>query len=76
MKILTNVVPTKELEAAVAAELKANGQSEVSIASMRNCYGYCPDCGEPGVTTERRIDGLTTCAKGHKHRNDKFTSRP
>lgn len=28
-------------------------------------YGFCPLCGAPGVSRERRIDGNDTCASGH-----------
>ena len=28
-------------------------------------YGYCPVCGAKGVSTERRINGNTTCENGH-----------
>jgi hypothetical protein len=31
----------------------------------RSLYGHCPDCGEPGVSRERRPDGNDTCAAGH-----------
>lgn len=33
--------------------------------ALRSKYGTCPVCGEPGITRERRINGYTTCAKGH-----------
>lgn len=29
-------------------------------------YGFCPTCGEPGVSRERRIDGFAECENGHK----------
>lgn len=28
-------------------------------------YGYCPVCGAKGISTERRINGNTTCENGH-----------
>jgi len=43
-----------------------------------NVYGYCPECGEPGINRERCINGFTSCKNGHKWRgNDKhsITSR-
>lgn len=30
-------------------------------------YGYCPFCGTPGQTRERRPDGNDTCAQGHRY---------
>lgn len=30
-------------------------------------YGYCPECGEPGVTRERRPDGDDKCVNGHRY---------
>lgn len=32
-------------------------------------YGYCPICGNLGITRERRIDGYDTCSKGHKYKS-------
>ena len=30
-------------------------------------YGYCPECGAPGVTRERRPDGDDKCSNGHRY---------
>ena len=30
-------------------------------------YGYCPDCGRPGVRRERRPDGNDQCQAGHTY---------
>lgn len=30
-------------------------------------YGYCPTCGSPGVTRERRPNGNDTCSNGHTY---------
>lgn len=35
-------------------------------------YGYCPECGAPGVERERRPFGFTTCKNGHKHPHYSF----
>lgn len=32
-------------------------------------YGYCPQCGEPGVNRERSPNGNTTCNHGHLYRS-------
>lgn len=32
---------------------------------IKHPYGYCPTCGEPGVTRERRPNGMDTCSRGH-----------
>ena len=38
---------------------------------MKNCnktpYGFCPTCGEPGRSRERRPDGNDRCGKGHTY---------
>lgn len=39
---------------------------------FQNPYGVCPSCGAPGVTSERRPDGNTTCANGHVHASADF----
>lgn len=39
-------------------------------------YGYCPDCGEPGVTRARSPNGKTICRKGHSHPHAAFKDRP
>lgn len=33
-------------------------------------YGFCPTCLGPGVTRERRPNGYTSCAAGHRWRTD------
>lgn len=30
-------------------------------------YGFCPICGEPGTTRERRPNGDDACANGHRY---------
>ena len=30
-------------------------------------YGYCPQCGAPGIARERCIGGNDRCAKGHDY---------
>lgn len=30
-------------------------------------YGYCPVCGQPGISRERRLDGDDRCASGHAY---------
>lgn len=32
-------------------------------------YGICPTCGEPGVSTERRMNGNSVCVNGHTFPN-------
>lgn len=44
------------------------------VESKENPYGFCPQCGAKGVMTERRIDGDSTCANGHKLPRSKFLS--
>lgn len=56
-------------------------QTSVAIKSLRQAltqrpaaqtereapYGYCPECGAPGVTRERRPDGDDKCSNGHRY---------
>lgn len=35
----------------------------------KNPYGFCPICGKPGVTRERRPDGNDTCTNGHTYKS-------
>lgn len=30
-------------------------------------YGFCPECGAPGVSRERRLNGDDICQAGHKY---------
>lgn len=39
-------------------------------------YGYCPECGGAGVTTERRIDGFSYCESGHKYLQSSASKHP
>lgn len=34
--------------------------------SARAAYGYCPECGQPGITRARTLDAWTTCSNGHR----------
>jgi hypothetical protein len=45
---------------------------EKTIANLlnpqnKNVYGFCPICGSPGKTRERRMNGDDICEKGHKY---------
>lgn len=33
----------------------------------KSAYGFCPQCGAPGVMRERRHDGNDRCEKGHEY---------
>lgn len=39
--------------------------------SDTNLYGFCPHCGEPGETRERRPNGNDTCKDGHVYPSSK-----
>lgn len=41
--------------------------NETPATGEANVYGYCPHCGEPGVSRERRPNGNDTCATGHTY---------
>jgi len=39
-------------------------------------YGYCPVCGEPGRTRERRVDGNDMCNNGHIYKSSRSVDSP
>lgn len=39
-------------------------------------YGFCPECGAPGVTRERRINGNDTCENGHVYPSADRLNKP
>ena len=41
--------------------------SNIQKPKDKEGYGLCPDCLSPGVRRERRPNGYTWCAKGHKY---------
>lgn len=41
-----------------------------------NVYGYCPECGGPGVMTEKRMDGFSRCASGHEFLRSSASKHP
>ncbi len=47
----------------VASEL--SGEEANVQLSMNHVYGFCPKCGKPGVSRERRLNGNDTCEAGH-----------
>lgn len=55
------------------AELEVS-YADVPAESEASGYGTCPECGGPGISTERRMDGNSFCAAGHSFPNP-FTAR-
>lgn len=48
--------------------LEALTQRPAAQAGEREApYGYCPECGAPGVMRERRPDGDDKCSNGHRY---------
>ena len=39
-------------------------------------YGFCPECGAPGVSRERRPNGDDRCANGHIYPSAVSTPTP
>ncbi len=39
-------------------------------------YGYCPACGSPGLTRERRLNGYDMCENGHQYLSAKAKDMP
>ncbi len=39
-------------------------------------YGYCPQCGAPGVSRERRPNGRDTCARHHQYFSSEALKEP
>jgi hypothetical protein len=44
--------------------------------SNKHPYGYCPFCGQPGVSRERRPDGMDRGECGHIYRSAHALKRP
>ena len=40
---------------------------EVIPKAKEALFGYCPQCGAPGVARERRLDGRDRCANGNDY---------
>jgi hypothetical protein len=40
-----------------------------------NVYGFCPLCGSPGFSRERRPDGDDKCSKGHHYPSKNSVNR-
>jgi hypothetical protein len=40
---------------------------EISPEYTEAPYGYCPQCGAPGKSRERRLGGNDECANGHTY---------
>ena len=55
--------PAKEWEPATAPAIK-------------HSYGYCPTCGAPGVSRERRLNGDDKCERGHTYPSAKARKTP
>ena len=47
--------------------LEALTQRPAAQTEREAPYGYCPECGAPGVTRERRPDGDDKCSNGHRY---------
>ena len=54
------------------------GSAAVPIPTPSAPYGYCPRCGRPGVSRERRPDGNDRCEDGHTYpsRNARREEKP
>ena len=44
--------------------------------TQQSSYGFCPECGAPGVTRERRPNGNDTCTNGHTYPSADATLLP
>ena len=43
---------------------------------MNNVYGYCPRCGELGMSRERRLNGNDRCENGHSYPSSTSVANP
>jgi hypothetical protein len=69
----------KRLTAAVwliRAKITAEKDPNPPWQEPASVYGYCPTCGEPGVTRARSPNGKTICRKGHSHPHAAFKDSP
>ncbi len=42
-----------------------------------SAYGeWCPTCGAPGISRERRLDGYTSCIEGHRWKSGTGSKSP
>ncbi len=48
----------------------------VAAHKPHNHYGFCPTCGAPGRTRERRPNGNDTCENGHSYPSAKSVTAP
>ena len=55
-----------ELHKRHAPSLNADAGADVELINF-SVFGYCPTCGAPGVSRERRPDGNDTCQNGHEY---------
>lgn len=47
------------------------------MSEIMNVYGYCPECGEPGESRQRLINGNDRCIMGHSYpSSDALDERP
>ena len=45
----------------------AEARAEAAEDEGPSVYGYCPKCGAPGHSRERRLNGDDKCTNGHKY---------
>lgn len=46
------------------------------MSKNENPYGYCPICGAPGVSRERRPNGNDECQNGHIYSSKDALPKP
>lgn len=57
----------KQIKDAIDALSKALQDKAGEVGERAAPYGYCPECGAPGVMRERRPDGDDKCSNGHQY---------
>lgn len=52
-------------------EIRKKYREEQLLAKLKTQigYGWCPVCGEEGVSAERSPDGNTVCVNGHEYKH-------
>lgn len=68
-EIIQNPVANADDEGPVRPERFIESDPKASETGTRHDspYGYCPECGMPGETRERRPNGNDRCGHGHTY---------
>lgn len=66
----------EEVPSALAPTPETTPSAAAEVGEKLSTYGFCPKCGEPGVTRERRLGGNDQCKAGHTYPSAAATPAP